>query len=827
MRRAALICGTGVCLLSGLACTGTHGNPAPILGRVPHSVSGTSASPAAKAVREPDGAWGIPNFFELGSAVRTEQSEVAVDTTAWLQALSNRDERTPAAYLNALHAPRNKVLIYPEQDGLGRTRRFALVLPEQRTFSQNDAVRAYWGRSAEFLSFAVGAAHSAGTVLMGPGEAARAVTLRSLLEPSGVNAQEFENSYQLEGTSRDVHEHKGLVPGLPVAFAEFAFVERASHVREPGKELLPTTDPSGPVAQAGVSPALILTFAPLNHGVWRELSSASVGRHRVLVMSNDEGEVYFVAAPLALAPSWHFGAMGRDLVAQAGPLPDPVRARDQPAAILLLPRATRARLFSGKVKSSAEIGGLLDQAEHFVDGAARARDQLDPGASSTVIRHYARALLETHRSRLDARLLTRFQYGDVEQPINASGGAGAIRFTSDQAAALRALAHSYRRTRDPELLTSLRGLALASLAAIGPGGTIVDRRFDQMALLGNSDPKTARADAQIDNGGVAVTFNHRNLIFARGQDHLPGFTWGSLRLDSAANMLLDGETDEFAIDANSIPRTVDPAQSSLEISRWFSSKHVRARETARVIRGLPAARISYMLEPRTRHGSEPLSANVTLGDFLDYGSGNNEAFQNRFGLSRVIGGAPLPVAFWMEGAEAPLWGDNSPSGLVDVTNEMKRLHPRFVAVYAYDRAALFYFTKLPDQLFLRNVQGGMAGSYHGFTSLTARYEIPAANDGQRTELSPVYGYTLWAPLYSEDDDGVPDQLQQLGKVWANTIEDHERGAGAVQGHSSLPEGDCCANPLKNAFYLSLQSDTGYADLQYAWALVSDLLAEAA
>jgi hypothetical protein len=74
---------------------------------------------------------------------------------------------------------------------------------------------------------------------------------------------------------------------------------------------------------------------------------------------------------------------------------------------------------------------------------------------------------------------------------------------------------------------------------------------------------------------------------------------------------------------------------------------------------------------------------------------------------------------------------------------------------------------------------------------------------QSYELPEVLSYTLRAPLHSVDGDAIPDQLQELGPLWARIV-----STSAEAFDPAMP---------------SLETDSGHAELVYGWILAAEAL----
>ena len=346
------------------------------------------------------------------------------------------------------------------------------------------------------------------------------------------------------------------------------------------------------------------------------------------------------------------------------------------------------------------------------------------------------------------------------------------------------------------------------MEAMTPSGAVWRSRFDEMLLAEEVDSHTGRADAFIDNGGVAVSFNHQRLVFRSSAPRAPGATWG------AFSMVLDGQAESvdsgdyvFAIEGDSIPETVRGDRESLEVARLFSRsrRHATGAGDRRLLRGIPAARVHQEVENR---GSSPRfldEVRMTVGDFLHYGDGPTEASQNRYGLSAVVEGARQPVGLWMEGMREPLWGANLGPGWVDLTATYRKHRPRFVVVYAHGKAQVYYLPEAADQLVAHNAATGSASAdgYRGWTALQVRYRVGRTLAPGATYRSPaVHTYLMRAPLFSADADTVPDALQSLVPLWTDLVSGRR------------------AEPLHTA----LEPDDSSIALQAAWMAAADRMA---
>ncbi|HEX3849861.1 MAG TPA: hypothetical protein VHW01_02775, partial [Polyangiaceae bacterium] len=582
--------------------------------------------------------WGIPRFFEVGPTVQLAPGGAPVDTTAWPSTVLRAAQGAPRSYLSSAVDNRSRAFLYPEPDASGALRRYALVLPEPKLSTTNGSVTAYWGRAPALLNFAVESARSfASFIPIANGDSLRVTTLRAALEPTGINAQDSENVYELEDSRSNVFEHKGLVPGLPVSFAEFTVYDRDS-----------TADDAEPKAiRAELQPrTLAVALTPLRDAEWLARSSFETGGYRVVLATAANGESYFLAAPLELRATWAFADASVDLALGATPASDSQTAGPGSAVVLTLANATCGSLLSGVVRDLSEVPILIEKAARVLTRLSATRRTLLTGSPLEFAASAARDFVEAHRSQRDPRALTEFAHGDATLPDNVPAFSGAIRYTSDAASALRGLISSYRAHPDPELLQAIAGIAESSLDALTPSGAALSKRFNQMALVAEHDESTGRSDVFLDNGGAAVSINHRRLVLGSGEARSPGVTWGAFGATVVGERLsVDDARFAFAVDPASVPLTFRADQPALGISRLFTQTNgaLRIRETASLRRGVPAVSVGYQLD---NIGDAPLAvseAHLVVGDFFDHGAGANESSQNRYGLSRLLDGVRSPV----------------------------------------------------------------------------------------------------------------------------------------------------------------------------------------
>jgi len=728
----------------------------------------------------------------VGPEVRLEAQGPIFDTTGWPAAIRRAPNRDARAYLAGAADDQSSVFLYSEPDSNLRPRRYALVVPEAKTFRTNGEVTAFWGRSTLLMNFAVGAARSFGSFTRTTANGAEQVlSVRARLEPGGVNAQESENVYELDDSRVDVFEHKGLVPGAPLSYLEFAVYER-----NPGAN---DAEPV-PVNAALAPDTLKVALIPLREQRFVQRRSFESNGYRVVLCSDAAGESYFLATPSEAQPRWGFGEASTDLIVGQLDTSDERSAGAGSAAALQLDRPTQGWFLSGTVRSEAELPALLARGADFRTRLQSARQALVAGTTGEFARRAAQTFVDTHRSRRQPHPLTRFAYGDARQPSNSAIFSAGLRYGPDLGGALRGLISVQRSSKDRTLLRNIADLAESSLAAMLPSGATFAQSFDQLALLAEHDPNDGRSDVFMDNGSLAVAVNHRRLSFASTQTHSPTMTWG------AFGAVIDGQSSsvdqgryEFAIDGNSLPKNVAPDQAKLAISRLFTPDFgsVRIRETAELRRNFPAVGIHYQFE---NHGEQPATlseARITLADYLEYGTGANEKSQGRYGIGHTVDGVHLPVGFWMEGMKAPLWSDSAHGGELDLTEQYKNLGARFMLVFGFDRAQLYALGRPADRLILYNGPSG-------WSRLEARYELQVTLPPRQSyELPAALSYTLRAPLASVDGDGIPDQLQELAPLWTRLV-----------------TGETRAEPIAAS---SLDTDSGHAELVYSWILAADLL----
>src|SRR6478609_687433 len=541
--------------------------------------------------------WGIPVFFEVGPEVRLDARGPSLDTTGWPAAVHRTLNRQPRTYLSSAADDQSSVFLYTEPDPNLRLRRYALVVPEPKSFSTNGEATAFWGRSPLLMNFALGAARSFGSFTRMTASGTRQILpVRARLEPGGVNPQESENVYELEDTRLDVFEHKGLVPGAPLSYLEFTVCDRNS-----------TTDDAEPApVDAALAPdTLKVALIPLRELSFLHRRSFESSGYRVVLGSDASGLSYFLATPSEARPRWGFGEASTDLTVGRLEAHDGRDAGPGSAAALELSRPAQGWFLSGTVRNESEIEALLARGESFRTRVQAARRALLTGATQEFAVQAARTFLDAHRSRRVPGTLTRFAYGDAPQPANSTNFSAGLRYGQDLGSALRGLTSVQRASKDATLLHELADLAESSLAAMLPSGATFTRSFEQLALLAEHDENDARDDVFMDNGSLAVAINHRRLWLASAQTHSPAMTWG------AFGAVIDGHISsidearyEFSIDSSSLPRALLADQPQFAVSRLFTpnSGAVRIRETAELRRGFPAVSVRYQLENR---GDQP------------------------------------------------------------------------------------------------------------------------------------------------------------------------------------------------------------------------------
>jgi hypothetical protein len=822
------------------------------------SVAGPGAgSPSASGQRT---LWGIPRFFEVGREVRLAPGAEPVDTTGWVRQALEQDWTHRRADLTATADDVSRLFVYAEGDPVSReVTRYGLVVPQGRVYSSNGRVVAYWGPSADAFNFGVGSSRSFGSLTaLGPGGGPPVVRrLERQLEPAGANVQAYQLQYEIEGTALNLFEHKGLVPGIPVSFERFTVYARgaAGATSDVGADSEPVPVVPGR-APMTLEIGLVSRDAPAS--TWTNLESFDAPvdgeAYRVVLATDTRGDHYFLAAPLFLGPSAYFGGVASDLVVESTSPSAGSSARHQPACALFFPNASGGTVFSGKVSSRSEVPGYLRQATAFLTahdaGLADLRAHGDRGL--VFLRQYTQTFLQTHRSRRDHRVITALPYGDASYPPNPLESTGGIRYGSDQARVLLGLVGYQRKTHDPSVLDPIWGITEASMEAMTPSGAVWGSRFDDMLVAEEEDAGTGRADVFLDNGGASVGFNHQRLVIRSGSPRTAGVTWGAFSaVIDGATEAVDGGKYSFAVDGGSIPESFQGDQDALSVSRLFTRQDgkLRVRELASVARGVPAVRVHDQIENR---GSAPLFVNearMTIGDFFHYGAGRGESSQNRYGFSPVVEGVPLHVGIWMEGMDEPLWGDNFPPGWVDLTELYRKHRPRYLAVYGYDKAEIYYLPEAADRLVVYNAAEPLAGApgpksplaapltgtgtgdgYRGWTTLQLRYKVGRRLAPGAIYRSPsVYSYLMRAPLFSVDRDTVPDALQSLVPLWTELLEISKdfTTEAALRAHlAALPDRQR-ARRLEGLLHTSLEPDDASIAMQAAWIESADLMAELA
>jgi hypothetical protein len=341
---------------------------------------------------------------------------------------------------------------------------------------------------------------------------------------------------------------------------------------------------------------------------------------------------------------------------------------------------------------------------------------------------------------------------------------------------------------------------------------------------------------------VSVGFNHQRMVIRSGAPRAAGVTWGALSLVVGGKLeSVESRDYGFAIDPSSIPETVRAEQETLGVARLFTRRdgRLRVRETATLARGVPAARVREEIENRGTTPERLDEVRMTIGDFFHYGDGPSEMSQNRYGLSPVVDGARQHVGLWMEGMREPLWGDNFPPGWVDLTEIYRQQRPRFLVVYGYDKAEVYYLPQAADTLVVYNAGDGSAASgtpladgdgYRGWTSLQIRYRAGATLVPGATYRSPdVYTYLMRAPLFSADGDTVPDELQSLAPLWTDLVEAarDSRSEAALRAELQRRPDRERAHRLEGLLHTALEPDDASIVMQAAWMESADLMSELA
>lgn len=736
--------------------------------------------------------WGIPRFFEVGRGVQLEAAGPALDTTGWPAAILRASSGAPRSYLSSAVDDHSNVFVYADPDPNQRLRRYALVVPEPKVFSTNGLLTAYWGHNPLLMNFAPGLVRSFATfTLTTPGGSGRTIPVRARLEPSGVNPQEVENVYQLEDSRLDVLEHKGLIPGAPLSFLEFTIYDRDSVADDAEPE---------PINATLAPDALKLALVPLREENFLHRRSFESSGYRVVVVSNAEKQSYFLAAASEFQPRWGFGEASTDLTLGRFDSGDDRDAGPGSAAGLELERPTRGWFLCGVVQDEAEIPSLLERGTSFRTRLQAARRRLLAVSTQDFAVDSARAFLEAHRGQRAGGTLTRFAHGDARKPANDAAFSAGARYGQDLGSALRGLVSAQRNSSDATLLRAIAELAESSMDALLPSGATLAQHLRELAMLAERDEINGRSDVFIDNGSLAVAINHRRLLLASGQTHAPALTWGAFgaTIDGHSSNV-DQAPYEFSVDSASLPPSVSPDDSKLSVSRLFTPDFgaVRVRETAELRRGFPALSVRYQFENRGEQPASVSEARLTLADFLDYGTGSNERSQGRYGLGHVADGVRLPVGFWMEGMKAPLWGDSLAAGELDLTEQYQSLGSRFLIVFGFDRAQIFFLSRAADQLLLSTGRNGL-------NRLEARYRVDTIlGPYENYALPSALSYTLRAPLASVDGDLIPDQLQELAPLWTRLVSSEA--------------------PAERADPSSFDTDFGHAELVYAWILSAELL----
>jgi len=112
---------------------------------------------------------------------------------------------------------------------------------------------------------------------------------------------------------------------------------------------------------------------------------------------------------------------------------------------------------------------------------------------------------------------------------------------------------------------------------------------------------------------------------------------------------------------------------------------------------------------------------------------------------------------------------------VDLTKEYKKLNSRYIVVFGYDKAAIYYIPEEADKIRLYNVDpDGSRYNYGGWSKIQICYSVNRDLKPEETYISPrVYNYVIWAPLTSSDSDQIPDEVQYIAPMWTEEIIDQK------------------------------------------------------
>ncbi len=248
--------------------------------------------------------WGIPRFFEVGRQVQIDADTPPVDTTGWPDALLRAAGAAPRAYLSASADDQSRVFVYPEPDPSLQVRRYALVVPEPKTFSTNGVVTAFWGHSPQLMNFAPGAARSFASFSRAtPGGARQVIPLRARLATTGVNHRSSRTSTSWSRAGSTYSSTRAWCRASR-SFLEFTVYDRDA-----------TTDDAEPrpVESSSLKATLSVALMPLRDASWLRRESFETNGYRVLLVGDAAGDSYFLAAPLELRPGWGFGEVNTDL----------------------------------------------------------------------------------------------------------------------------------------------------------------------------------------------------------------------------------------------------------------------------------------------------------------------------------------------------------------------------------------------------------------------------------------------------------------------------------------------------------------------------------
>src|SRR3989338_2177003 len=657
-----------------------------------------------------------------------------------------------------------------------------------------------------------------------------------ITQQGGSNPQDLEAVYKLTNLPYNMHEHKGLLPGIPVSFLRYSFFDKAQKDNE---DIKPLKTPL----------KLSVGMAPIEGQSWQKIEEFETDGYKV-VITYDEKSAYFQAFPKTMNPKFFTGDVSSDLVrSQDVHLFDPVvavgkniekgmnqfkwkvgsikplfgTAVNKQGAGMVFSNVSKGTIFSGQVKISdktkEEITQHLAKAESFLKTYYDAMSALKKGDVMKYSKFLVKVVMQTHQSKIDPRTLTEGPYADWMNIENVKHWFANQWFGSDMDW-LSAINEYYIATieqgnPDQEALKAILVLSdWMHKEGLTQSGAFYMKKGFAMMLVPEYDKNTGRIDVFIDNSLISICFNHVRIIIRRGYERIPCVTWGAFETEieywnkefnnfnKGKKEAVDEGQYHFSIDMNTVPETFKIFQDSFLVARDWKrlGGDVLIKDFVGVDRGIPVAKIYNEVH---NTGTEPFKLKkmvMNIADYLHLSDSRNDMKENQYGMSPDYKQISLPIGFYMEGSPV-FYGheyDQFPKfQWKDFTDEYLKLKkqgkaPRYMVLYGFDRTVIYRIPeefKEGDRIRLYNSDPART-NHKGWEKAQIEFQTNRVlKPGESAKSPEIESYVIWSSLASKNTNLYPDELEYLAPKWVQdvigdvksflSIETDYAGAGAT------------------------------------------------